>query len=231
VASSAQQTDPNGNVISASVVGSVTTWTDARGANVLIVDKTSNPTIYKYQDTTGTYQQIRVTTSSFNIKTNFACTGVTEYTGSASLPTRIDLPNGQFYALSYEPTPSFSGYYTGRLQRLTLPTGGYVEYDYTGANDGVNCSDGTTMGLNRIINDATTSNTWTYARNPATTTTVTAPLLPYDSIANQTVLTFDTSGHETTRKVYQGSSTGTLLRTVNTTWSAGSPATRTTILA
>src|SRR5215470_12049439 len=171
VASSTQQTDPNGNVISASVAGSVTTWTDTRGVNVLIVDKTSNPTLYKYLDTAGTYQPISVTTSNLNIKTNFACSGVTEYTGSASLPTLISLPNGQSYTLSYEATPGNSGYYTGRLKRLTLPSGGYVEYGYSGADDGVNCSDGTTMGLSRTVNDGTVSNTWNYARNPATTTT------------------------------------------------------------
>ena len=233
VASSVQKTDTNGNEISASVAGSVTTWTDTRGSNVLIVDQSSNPVLYKYQDTTGAYQQIKVTNASFNIKSNFACANVVDTGVSTTLPTRIDLPNGQFYTLSYEPTPNMSGFYTGRLQRLTMPNGGYIEYDYTGANDGVNCSDGTTMGLNRVVNDGTTSNTWSYARTASPrTTTITAPQLPYDTSANQTVLTFDAVGNETIRKIYQGSATGgTLLRTINTTWASEvSPATRTTIL-
>lgn len=56
--------------------------------------------------------------------------------------------------------------------------------------------------------------------------------MPYDSAANQSVYTFNSSGQETQAKIYQGSSTsGTLLRTINTTWASnGSPATKTTIL-
>src|SRR5262249_7763911 len=56
--------------------------------------------------------------------------------------------------------------------------------------------------------------------------------LSYDSAANQAVLTFDSNGHETSRKIYQGSTTGALLRTINTAWTSGgaSPATRTIIL-
>jgi len=232
VASSTQETDPNGNVISASVAGSVTTWTDTRGANVLIMDKTSNPVLYKYQDTTGTYQQIQVTSSTISIKTNFACSGVVEYTGSASLPTRIDLPNGQFYTLSYEPTPNMSGYYTGRLQRLTLPTGGYYEYDYPGPNDGVNCADGTALSMNRVVSDGTNTATWNYVRTTTNrTTTITTPKLADTPNANDMVVTFNSPGQETSRKIYANSPGTTLLRTINTTRATnGSPVTKVTIL-
>src|SRR5258708_1319399 len=51
-------------------------------------------------------------------------------------------------------------------------------------------------------------------------TVVTAPQMPYDSAANQTVYAFS-FGRETNRKIYQGSTSGTLLRTVATTWDGG----------
>src|SRR5277367_4719934 len=56
--------------------------------------------------------------------------------------------------------------------------------------------------------------------------------MPYDTAANQSVYTFNSSGQETAEQYYQGSSTsGALLRTINTTWASnGSPATKTTIL-
>jgi len=87
IASAVQSKDLNGNEISAAVNGSVTTWTDTAGHTVLVIDSSSNPILYKYQDTSGASQQIRVTTSTLAIKTNFQCSGVVEYTGVATVPT------------------------------------------------------------------------------------------------------------------------------------------------
>jgi hypothetical protein len=102
----------------------------------------------------------------------------------------MQLPNGQSYTFTYEPTPGFSGYYTGRLLKVTLPNGGYLEYDYTGANDGINCGDGTTLNLTRKVNDGTNTRVWTFSRI-GSSTTVTAPQLSsYDSAPNSTVYTF-----------------------------------------
>jgi RHS repeat-associated protein len=150
-----------------------------------------------------------------------------------SLPYEIDLPNGKSYTLTYEQTPGHSGYTTARIQRVTLPTGGYYEYDHFSTSGGSNCSFG---GVTRIINDGTTSNTWTYsgvASGSNWVMTITAPQMPYDSAANQSTYTFNSSGQETNESYYQGSSsTGTLLRSINSTWSTNaSPNTRVTILA
>ncbi len=93
----------------------------------------------------------------------------------------------------------------------------------SGTNNGIVCADATINNLTRVVNDGTTSSTWTHVRAQSGsnwTNTITPPQLPYDSAPNQTVLTFDSSGEETSRKIYQGSAaSGTLLRTVNTTWS------------
>ncbi|HEV2299669.1 MAG TPA: RHS repeat-associated core domain-containing protein [Candidatus Acidoferrales bacterium] len=225
--------DTNGNYISAtSPQQGETDWIDTAGHTAVKIIVSGSTTKYEYYDTTGTLQTITLNLQSLNIKTNFACSGVVEYTGSANVPQSIVLPNGQSYTFTYEPTPGNSGYYTGRVQKMVLPNGGYIQYTYGGSNDGVECGVGTIVNLTRIVNDGTNSYTFQYARalngsNWATTETM--PQMPYDSAANQTVYTYGSTWSE---QIYQGSSTsGTLLATINTTWTSnGTPATRTIIL-
>ncbi|MGH9554494.1 MAG: RHS repeat domain-containing protein [Terriglobales bacterium] len=229
-------TDTNGNYISKVVVSSSEThWKDTLGRIALKVVKSGSTITYQVLDPTGAYQTTNLNLQSFSIKTNFACSGVTEYNGTASLPVSIALPNGRSYSFTYEDTPGFSGYKTGRVLRVTLPTGGYYEYQYpTTGNNGINCGDATVTSLTRVINDGTSSSTWQYARAPVGAnweTTVTAPQLPYDAAANQSVFTFNSSKQLITSKAYQGSAaSGTLLRTANTTWTSGAPSSTATIL-
>lgn len=148
--------DVNGNYITKTVVSSTETdYTDSVGNRALKVIYTPNatsPTSIQYQflDGNGAYQTITLKLQAYSIKTNFACSGVTEYTGTAYLPYELDIPSPVSgilkYLFAYEDTPNISGYFTGRVKKVTLPTGGYYEYDYptAGANDGINCSDGTT---------------------------------------------------------------------------------------
>jgi len=235
VITGANWTDSNGNFFSATVVsGSETDWKDSAGHIPLKIVTSAGSIQYQYPDTSGTYQHATLVLTSTNIKTNFACSGVGDYTGTANLPTELDLANGQKYLFTYEPTPAHSGYYTGRIKRVTLPNGGYVEHQYGATNDGINCSDGSATNLTVLVNDGTTTSTWqlTRAQNGSNwNTTLTAPALSYDSgVSNQSVFTFNSSGKETQEKFYQGSTTGTLLRTINTTWSGVVPATQITIL-
>jgi YD repeat-containing protein len=239
VAAGGAPVDTNGNFVSQTVVNSTETdWTDTAGHLALkTLTNTSNPNIqYEWQDSSGSYTTATTTTvqrSSLNIKTNFGCSSpnVTEFTGTAVLPTEIDLPNGQKYLITYEPTPNNAGYYTGRVKRVTLPTGGYYEYDYPASvGDGIVCADSTVNSLTRVMNDGTNTSTWTFSRS-GSVTTVTAPQMPYDSAANNSVYTF--SGPEqTAAQVYQGTVlSANLKRTVSTTWATnGSPATQTTLL-
>jgi RHS repeat-associated protein len=228
--------DTNGNYVSATVVNSSETdWKDSAGHNALKIVTGTGTIQYQVLDPTGAYQTTTVNLTTYNIKTNFGCTGVTEFTGTASLPSSISLPNGLSYSFTYEGTPSHSGYYTGRVSQVTLPSGGYIQYQYSSPNDGINCTDGSILNLTRTQNDGTTSSNWTFSRAPNGSnwvTTVTAPLMPYDSAANQAAYTFNSTGQETSEQFYQGSSSsGTLLRTINTTWASnGSPATNVLIL-
>jgi RHS repeat-associated protein len=228
--------DPNGNYISSSTNGSETDWTDSAGRVALKVITGTSAIQYEYFEPNGSYQTATMNLESLPIKTAFGCSGVVEYTGTATVPSELDIPapNGVTlkYLFTYEPSPGNSGYYTGRLQRVTLPTGGYYEYDYTGSNDGINCSDGTTLSMNRKVSDGTNSATWNYVRNTSNlTTTITTPKLADTPNAFDTVVTFNSSGQETERQICSVSPCINVLRTIKTTWATnGTPSFISTIL-
>jgi RHS repeat-associated protein len=236
IAPNTQIYDTNGNYLAGTVInGSEIDWKDSAGHVALKIITGTSSIQYEVLGPNGAYQTTTVNLTSTNIKTNFGCSGVTEFTGTASLPTSISLPNGQSYTFTYESTPSHSGYYTGRVLRVTLPTGGYFEYDYpsgSGQNDGVNCADGTIVNMSRKVSDGTNVATWKYARNVASsTTTVTIPQLADTSSANDIVYTFNSSGQEISRKIYSNSPGTNLLRTINTTWASnGTPSTQVVIM-
>ncbi len=221
------RTDSNGNYISAIVVNSSETdYKDTNGRVTLKKIKISNTqTQYQILDQTGSYANVIATATyaPMNVKTNFACSGISDYTATnIYLITQLTLPNGRSYSFTYEPTPSFSGYVTGRIKKVTLPTGGYYQYDYpTTVNNGIYCTDGSVYSLTRTINDGASSNVWQFvSASQGTQTTETAPLLPYDAAANVTTFTFS-SGKVTQQKIYQGSTGGTLLRNINASYGAG----------
>jgi RHS repeat-associated protein len=157
--------------------------------------------------------------TNYTVATNFGVSGISEYKSSAAVPlvTSIVLPDGSQYSFTYEPTAGSCTPYSGttcvtaRIASVTLPTSGKITYSYSGGNNGI-FSDGSAATLTRTTPDGT----WTYARSigsgAASTTTITAPKLPYDAAANQTVISFQ-GIYETQRQVFQGSSSsGTLLR-------------------
>ena len=217
---STSATDANGNHINQANVSGTGVFTDTLGTSVLtIAGSLPNPTTLTYTSPAGT-KQYSVNYTAYNIKTNFACSGVSEYTSASSvyLVTSIGLPDGSQYSFSYEDTPSHSGYKTGRISQVTLPTGGTISYNYTytGSNDGINCSDGSTLVLERTLSPG---GTWQYSRSgsdPAWTTTV------VDPASNDTVISFEKDAatapatsnfFETQRLAYQGNTSGTLLST------------------
>jgi RHS repeat-associated protein len=148
---------------------------------------------------------------------------VSEYHGQITLLTSLALPDGSSYSFTYEPSSGHTGYVTGRIASVTLPTGGTISYQYSGGYNGINCSDGSTPTLTRITPDGT----WAYSRSGSVTTITDPQTTPAH---NQTVLTFQ-GLYEVQRKVYQGSSaTGTLLKTVDTCYNgSASPCTGTAI--
>jgi RHS repeat-associated protein len=245
-----QVTDPNGNFITRSAASNITTWTDTLNRSaVSITDNlaATPPTmVYGFLDENGSPLNVQVNYTAYSIKTNFHCTGLTDYTstGTVALPTQIIFlpgdPHQLTYSITYEDTPGFSGFKTGRISQVTLPTGGSYQYQYYVApgnpavdHGGVNCADGSYTYLTKTISDGTTANTWGFTRNLATgKITETPPGVAPDSGAH-TVYTFNASGQQTVAVFYSAATEDSVhtLKTINTSWAAnGTPATQVTIL-
>src|SRR5882762_5261379 len=164
--------DTNGNLTSKVVVsGTETDWTNTAGLTAVRVVTNGSNTEYHYLDSTGTDRFFTLKRQLYSIKTAFACSGITDYNVSGTmaqvnLPYELDLPNGQTYLFTYEPTPNSPGFYTGRLKQVTLPAGGSVQYAYPATpNNGISCADGTVVNLARTFSDGTNTATWNYVRD------------------------------------------------------------------
>jgi RHS repeat-associated protein len=223
-------TDRNGNQLSASSSG---VFTDTLGTTALTVaGSVPNPVTFTYTapgpSGTGVPASFSMKFSTYTVRTNFGCTGVTEFnaTGTTqySLVSEIDLPDlavnpNDKYIFTYETTPGDTHsphHVTGRLASVTLPTGGTISYTYTGGSSGhITCADGSTSGIQRTTPDTPTGTYWNYSRSgtaPVTTTTITDP----STAANVTVVQFQ-GIYETQRASYQGAnSPSNLLQTVKT---------------
>ena len=104
-----------------------------------------------------------------------------------------------------KPHPATHRNVTGRLLQLTLPQGGNIQYQYTGANNGIVCADGTPAGLTR-----TGGVNRTYTRSSITATTSHTDVV--DGLNNTSNYDFVMAGspesfYETNRTVHQGSAT------------------------
>lgn len=194
---STTSTDSNGNYISYSG----TTFTDTLGKQVLAISGT-NPVLYTYTNPTGSTSHVSVSYTTYQIKTAFNCSTVQDVTvPNIPLITQITYADNSSYVFSYEQTPNNAGYYTGRIASVTLPTGGTINYQYTGANGGIECADGSAAGLTRTLVPAgsQTGDQWIYTRTittpPASNTTVTDPH------GNQTSYDFQDI-YETRRQIY-----------------------------
>jgi RHS repeat-associated protein len=219
-------TDANGNQISVSGSG---VFTDTLGTSALTVGGVApSNTTFQYTDPNGQAQQYTMKYAQTAVRTAFGCTNVIDYSGTQYLVSEIDLPDqgsvpSDKYTFTYEPTPGFSGYYTGRIASVTLPTGGTITYTYSGGdhNTGIWCADGSTATLTRQTPDGT----WTYAHSESGTAWTTNQTDPQ---GNLTVMKFQ-GIYQTESDAYQGSST--LLETTYTCYngSAGPPCNSTAV--
>jgi RHS repeat-associated protein len=220
-------TDPDGTTMSGPAPHNSGTYTDTLGATVITSTINSRnggagPDTYEYTDGGGTQRAVTVSYTNYSEKTVFGCLDpvISDIDGaSVYLPTTISLPTGGSYQLSYEKTPSYPGYVTGRIQTITLPSGGTVTYGYSGGNNnsGSNCA-GTVPTLTRTVNDNNGNNaTWTYVNsNTGTsqnyTVTETTPARPGQTSGD--TITHYFSGEYETKRVVADASLGTLSTTV-----------------
>jgi len=218
--------DANGNKITVSSGA----YTDTLGQTALTVAGSApNNTTLTYTPPAGGNAIYTVSYKGYTVKTAFQCSGINDYTSSSTvyLVDKITLPDSTYYQLAYESTPGYNDgvHVTARIAKVTLPTGGNVQYQYTGTHNGINCSDGSAAGLTRTV--GTSGPQWTYARTQgsgnAWTTTVTDPN------NNQTVIQFQKdsaspyttySFYETERQVYQGA---TVLSTTINCYNTANP--------
>jgi RHS repeat-associated protein len=221
-------TDTNGNEVTENSSGQFYDTLSSTTPVLTVAGVAPSNTTFTYTPPSGTNVAYTMKYTSYTVRTNFGCSGITEYGATAqNLVSEIDLPDGTKYTFTYEPTPSYSGDVTGRLASVTLPTGGTISYTYTGGSNGIVCADGSTATLGRQTPDGT----WSYAHSEsgtAWTTTITAPT--YNSQNNQTVINFQ-GIYQTEQQVYQGSSSsGTLLKTTYTCYNgSASPCNSTAI--
>lgn len=229
--SSIYRVDTNGNEITTSG-GQFFDTLNATTPALTVAGTAPSPTTYTYTAPSGASAAYTMKYTSYMVRTNFGCSGVTEFPAtSETLVSEIDLPDQSInpsdkYTFTYETTPGYPSDTTGRLASVTLPTGGTITYDYSGGSNGITCADGSTATLTRYTPD-TGSNYWTYAHSEsgtAWTTTITDPQ------SNQTVMNFQ-GIYPTETQVYQGSSSsGTLLGTTFSCYNMATPPCNTTAI-
>src|SRR5215469_9130584 len=248
---SATATDRNGNQITVDSSGH---FYDTLSSSTPVLTATglgtpTNPVKLTYTAPSGGSPYYQVNYTNFTVATNFGNSTIGEYKSSAAVPlvTSIDLPDGSQYTITYETTPTTptagqcTAYpnttcVTGRIASITYPTLGTISYLYYNANNNFTAC---TTGNNGVFSDGSAScllrttpdGAWTYTRTQGTgaasTTTIAAPKLSYDSAANQTVIQFQ-GIYETNRVTNQGASSA--LQTTNTCYNgAASPCTSTAI--
>jgi RHS repeat-associated protein len=158
------------------------------------------------------------------VQTDFQLAGVTEASYSATVLQSVVLPNDTAWTFGYN---SYMD-----LTEIGFPTGGSITYTYAnvtffgaGPCAPIPCANMSRAVMTRTLNanDGTGGHQWTYSWgtiNPGPPGTMTNTMT--DPLGNQTVYAnqFLDTWRETSRKIYQGSATGSPLETVSTTWSS-----------
>jgi RHS repeat-associated protein len=167
--------DPDGATI-ADVIGSQVTVTDTLNTTALTSASGSYPSrTYSYTDATPTSHSQNFTTgyTSLNLATAFHCSSISDFSyppqGGSAWPmiTSVTTPDGN-YTIAYEPTPGMTGYYTGRIAKITAPTGASVSYSYTDTqgHNGINCNSWKVPTIQVTVNDGNGGiNTWKFVNS------------------------------------------------------------------
>jgi RHS repeat-associated protein len=206
---------PDGNSLSNSISFGTNytnyTYTDTLAQTVLTATiynphSVSTPDTYVYTDKNGGNQTYSVAYTSMHWKTNYGC-GDHDVSGLLFPTTITETPTGQQYTITYEPTPGYPGDTTGRIQQITLASGGYVKYSYSGGSNGIQCSISIPVipTLTKTVNDGNGhSNTWTYVNSRDGSHINPFNVTETDPGGNQSVYTFYDE-YQLERQVYQGS--------------------------
>jgi hypothetical protein len=156
-------TDPNNNEVS---VGTSGQYYDTLGMTAATATPNVNaPTSVSWTDVIGNNndQTLSVTQANVKFQTNFGCTApnyIADVPAGSSAPqfSGLSYPDGSSLTVTYEATPGKTGYVTGRIASMTLPTGGTITYTYSNI-----CSNG---GWTSSIVRTTADGTTTYISGP-----------------------------------------------------------------
>jgi len=234
--------DPNGNFVNATSTG----WLDTLGRSINSPSHATSTTnfsgctgtnavnsasIWTVPGPNGGTETFKFCFANYSYSFSFLlcgggyCNNI-PIAGSLSMLQSVVLPNNAAWTFQYDPAYA-------ALSQITLPTGGTISYTWgltvapcTRSVTTNRSDESTTTQENLVLavasrtvnaNDGTGNHTWTYSSGK-----ITDPL-GNDSVHVMTGLAGTGSLYETQAQYYQGSSsTGTLLRTVNTdyTWNA-----------
>jgi RHS repeat-associated protein len=216
-------TDPDGNTI---FFNGTTGVTDT--LNTTALSWTTPGFSYFYVDVLGNNQYFNGTLTAQPTKTNFGCEYVVDQTGNSALLSSLTVPGSGQYSFTYEPTPGYDGtYVTGRIATITFPSGGSIQYSYSGGNNGFDCTTGVVPEVTvSLIENNATMGTYTYVNNNSSSGESNYTVVRTDPAGNQTLYNF-AGQFQTQAMFYQGgcptssqdggcSGGGTLLKTVTT---------------
>jgi hypothetical protein len=153
--------DTNGNYFSGDGNGNVID-TLGRTPVTYVANGTGCTATYCYNilNSQGSTSQIKVTTQSISVNTNFGQSGLTEYSGTITVIQSIQLPDNTSYQFTYD-SGTTAGHY-GELTGITLPTLGQITYGYTNFPDA--------FGNNNMWVTSRTSGGGTWSYTPSVTT-------------------------------------------------------------
>jgi len=224
----------------ATIVGSTNVTTDTLDTVVLQGVPYNGPlstTPISYLDINGGTQQYTMGFTQMNLVSAFNCLNTSQGQqpqdvngGLVSQLTSITTPgpNPGVYTIAYEQTPNKpANYSTGRIAKITFPSGGSISYSYGGGNNnGINCTYHTVPILTVTVNDNNGNiATYTYTSSLSTSpTTVNDLPLPNFTVTELTpprpgkttgdTITHYFSGEFETETVVQDVTLGTLTTTV-----------------
>ncbi|HEY8054944.1 MAG TPA: hypothetical protein VIE13_03430 [Terriglobales bacterium] len=127
-------TDPNGNSLTVSTGSGNTYYGDPLGTAVTQsgTGTPSSPIYYKYTGPSGGSTQVVEQFENVSVSpTTLGCGTHINWSGTAVVPSEIDLPDNRKYTFGYDSN--------ARLITVTLPTGATIHYGYT-----IDCSSGST---------------------------------------------------------------------------------------
>lgn len=181
----------------------------------MTVDSSNNNIRYlDFTTSDGSTARYTITFAPVSVYTAFGENFVTEYQGTLNQIQSIQLPNDQSYVFEYD-SGTTPGHY-GLLTRITLTTGGSIDYTYS------TCVVQAERG--RCVSSRTSNGaTWTYTRGTGVTET--------RPDGNETVYFLGGDLNATQADFYAGSSSGgTLLRSISMDYDLQRPIRHTTTL-